>query len=101
MNTPQILNEGVWDRGLEVRPRWQDGKLTAAAVHAVGVAHVEGGNALTESVRGEVNVDGALDVSLGELLRGAHVNDDVGSRQSVHSRFDPSQHELMAIMCSF
>ena len=25
-NLRQILNEGVWDRGLEVRPRWQDGK---------------------------------------------------------------------------
>ena len=26
-NLRQILNEGVWDRGLEVRPRWQDGKM--------------------------------------------------------------------------
>ena len=25
-NLRQILNEGVWDRGLEVRPRWQDGE---------------------------------------------------------------------------
>ena len=25
-NLRQILNEGVWDKGLEVRPRWQDGE---------------------------------------------------------------------------
>lgn len=26
-NLRQILNEGVWDKGLPVRPRWQDGEM--------------------------------------------------------------------------
>ena len=31
-NCRKILNEGVWDKGYDVRPRWEDGKIGRAHV---------------------------------------------------------------------